>query len=451
MQDLEAMLDGVEKVLIKQRQQKAMGINDYNPLLSVLKNDDEVRLHSRFIYSMINPSSNHYRGCAFLSPFMKIVVGVERRSSSPMVHREWSGGGEQGGIDLLIIDGDKYYIIENKVWSGDSYRQIARYVMAVKRAFNLSNQQLKDDVSVVYLSPYGRKVSSKSLGKFIYSSDKSNITYDLFVTDQKVENNVLEAELDAVLSGASMSIDHVSYQNNIRSWLDVCLKETANLTNIHQSLAFYKGAVETMLNCKESEVASVEGYLLEKNNTDRIRQALAVEKAMPDVKGALLFDFFESISMITENKLQPVFEDTDDFVTPYTTKKCRDRFVKGSDRGNIGALFSFGSDEVYLCVFAGKQRLHLGVVATKGSKFEAFNELTLSGDYAVDGCELERRDNWPGVRPWYSTEILDDYVGFDEGLLKLFADDGLHCRNNLNRNVLSIIDCFSRCRVSSPV
>ena len=38
-----------------QNKQKSRGLNDYNIFTSLLKANDEVRLHSRFIYSLLNP------------------------------------------------------------------------------------------------------------------------------------------------------------------------------------------------------------------------------------------------------------------------------------------------------------------------------------------------------------------------------------------------------------
>ncbi len=42
-----------------QNQQKQQGLNDFTALGSVLKANDEVRLHTRFIYSLLNPQEKH--------------------------------------------------------------------------------------------------------------------------------------------------------------------------------------------------------------------------------------------------------------------------------------------------------------------------------------------------------------------------------------------------------
>jgi hypothetical protein len=58
----------------KRDAQKARGINDYSLLASVLDVNDEVRLHSRFLYSLLDPRGNHYQGGLFLELFLKVSV-----------------------------------------------------------------------------------------------------------------------------------------------------------------------------------------------------------------------------------------------------------------------------------------------------------------------------------------------------------------------------------------
>ncbi len=43
--------------------------NDYNPLLALNYAYDEVNLHSRMLFSLLNPLSNHGQGSLFLGLF----------------------------------------------------------------------------------------------------------------------------------------------------------------------------------------------------------------------------------------------------------------------------------------------------------------------------------------------------------------------------------------------
>nr|NJM04810.1 PD-(D/E)XK nuclease family protein [Desulfobacula sp.] len=91
----------------KERQKRQMndGLNDYNLLTSVLAPHDEVRLHSRMIYSLLNPEGKHYQDTFFLEKFIE-AVGLQKFSlniSNAKVHKEYKN------IDLYISDGEKTY------------------------------------------------------------------------------------------------------------------------------------------------------------------------------------------------------------------------------------------------------------------------------------------------------------------------------------------------------
>jgi len=93
-----------------QNKQKARGLNDFNLLTTVLKYDDEVRLHSRMIGNLINPHSKHYQGTLFLEKFLK-VIGLENWGLNL---NNIKIGIEYHDIDLYITDGIKHIIIETK-------------------------------------------------------------------------------------------------------------------------------------------------------------------------------------------------------------------------------------------------------------------------------------------------------------------------------------------------
>jgi len=65
---LEEYKDFFEKIKIfknEQNKQKQRGLNNYNILTSVLNKSDEVRLHSRMIFSLLNPNGTHYQSSYF--------------------------------------------------------------------------------------------------------------------------------------------------------------------------------------------------------------------------------------------------------------------------------------------------------------------------------------------------------------------------------------------------
>lgn len=110
-----------------QNKQKHRGLNDYNIFTSLLKASDEVRLHSRFIFSLLNPEGDHYQGTLFLEKFIE-AIGLSEfglNIDQATVHKEYKN------IDLYITDGEKHIIIENKIWAEDQRCQIIGYINKV--------------------------------------------------------------------------------------------------------------------------------------------------------------------------------------------------------------------------------------------------------------------------------------------------------------------------------
>ncbi|WP_085616123.1 PD-(D/E)XK nuclease family protein [Thalassospira alkalitolerans] len=129
---------------------KSMGINDYSLLNSVLRLNDEVRLHSRFIYSMINPLGDHYQNETFLREFLNLIQHLNIKNnidiSNANVLCEWQN------IDLLIHDNSYFLIIENKLRAKDQKNQISRYIEIVMQHFNIKIDEVSNRIAVIYLS-----------------------------------------------------------------------------------------------------------------------------------------------------------------------------------------------------------------------------------------------------------------------------------------------------------
>ncbi len=71
IEKFESMLKQIKILNDKLEVKKMRGNNDYNLFLALLDINDEVRLHSRFIYSLLDTSSPHYQKELFLGLFIK--------------------------------------------------------------------------------------------------------------------------------------------------------------------------------------------------------------------------------------------------------------------------------------------------------------------------------------------------------------------------------------------
>lgn len=258
-----------------QNQQKARGLNDFNVFTTLLKSSDEVRLHSRFIGALLNKDGLHYQGTLFLDKFLDKFkpnnFDFDAQSSRCSIERE-------NKIDIYLTDGINHIIIENKVYAGDQKNQIQRYIEHIK----YKNKDIDgSNIWVIYLS-LGRSEPSKySLGK--YTVDKTKLTHDEF----SVHYSNIHYKQNSVES------------NKIMYWLDDCLKEIKNITNLFGAISSYKEVVEKLSGTYRSNVMGLTEYVKsikpdhEKNHF--IKSAIKFNKEFPTYRINVIQSFFEEL------------------------------------------------------------------------------------------------------------------------------------------------------------
>ena len=160
---------------------------------------EEVRLHSAFIAELLNPKGSHGTGYRFLQAFLEIVgipdgyldlVHCSQNITERSIGRTTKTEG--GRIDIIIEDGNHAVIIENKIYAIDQKNQLLRY-------HNYGAKHFPKGFTLIYLTLDGHDADSSSLG------DKS--------------------------------IDYltISYEHEIRKWLDKCF-EIAEGKSLSQSV-----------------------------------------------------------------------------------------------------------------------------------------------------------------------------------------------------------------------
>lgn len=269
--------EDVNKFKEKQQKQKQRGLNDYNLLTTVLNEHDEVRLHSRVIGSLLNINGLHYQKELFLEKFMEIlkITEFEFNIEESNLFLEYQN------IDLYLTDGIKHIIIENKIYAGDQKNQIKRYYDTIKD----ENKDLEyNDILVIYLSIDRLQPSNYSLGNLAI---KDNYLID---------NN----EKIAIFK-------NINYKNEILNWLDNCLHEIQNITNLNESIQQYKNVVEKINNNYEEKVMSQKEFLLKKDN---LKLAIGLENSIKEAKCEIQFLFWEELqTQLTNNGHQFDFVD----------------------------------------------------------------------------------------------------------------------------------------------
>lgn len=125
---------------------------------------EEVRLHSAFIAELLNPKGNHGASYLFLQAFLDLLgmeegyidytrcsLNIRERYIGPVT--ETKGG----RIDIIIEDGNRAIIIENKIYAKDENNQLLRY-------YNYGKEEFPKGFQLLYLTLHGCKPHRCSLG-----------------------------------------------------------------------------------------------------------------------------------------------------------------------------------------------------------------------------------------------------------------------------------------------
>jgi len=256
--------DDIDRFFQLQGKQRQRGLNNYNLLTAVLQSSDEVRLHSRMLYSLLNPNGKHFQGSLFLTLFLDTLAlnefGVN--ANDCVVRKEYEN------IDLYITDGSKHIIIENKIHAGDQKLQIKRYIDIIKQE---NSDAEPEDIAVVYLS-LDRKVPSQySLG-------------DLKIKGKHIVD-VSGNEVSHFLS--------IHYKTEIMDWLKQCRYEVQNITNLNHAIEQYMDVVRMINNEYKGKAMTLADYL--KDHKELYPMAIAVSKVMPQVRKDIAEGFFNNV------------------------------------------------------------------------------------------------------------------------------------------------------------
>ena len=213
IEKFESMLKQIKVLSDKLEVKKLRGNNDYNLFLALFDASDEVRLHSRFICSLLDPNSPHYQKELFLELFIK-ACGLEDFGLNSQIAKVYK---EYENIDIYITDGTKHIILENKIYAGDQEAQIKRYIKTIQQ-----ENGNEAEIYVLFLSPQGREPTGYSLD-------------GLKIKDGRISNE----KGDEIAKFKA-----ISYDKEITAWLDLCLEETGNLTNLSAVISQYKNVIE---------------------------------------------------------------------------------------------------------------------------------------------------------------------------------------------------------------
>lgn len=212
---VKGLLIDVHRTVKHQKEIKKLKGENFN-IFSVLGMESrENATHSAFLGELLNPKGSHLFGTTFLELFIEEVNFPNLNEklfdiqTAKVVLEKFVGTRNDdlktgGRIDIYLIDANGNSIsIENKIYAGDQYAQIERYV---------SHNSKKN--TVFYLTLFGEEASEDSTG-------------DL----SKEEGYYC-----------------ISYAETIVGWLEKCLKEAAEQPILRESIKQYILLIKKLTN-----------------------------------------------------------------------------------------------------------------------------------------------------------------------------------------------------------
>ncbi len=237
------LFEEIKALRVKYDELNSSEAYDFNIFTLLHKSSDEVNLHSKFIYELLNPKGTHSQGRLFLDLFLKeILLNVPDERVDAFR--------EKYNIDILLQSSSNAIIIENKIYTKDHSSQLSRYLKKVK-----SLGYKKSNIHLIYLTLFGREP-----------------------LEEKVKGKVIS----------------ISYEEEIISWLEHCIEEVQEISSLREVLIQYLKVVEKLTHKSKEKglIMDTKKLLLKENN---LKNILAIEPSIVEAKIEVQFHFWQTL------------------------------------------------------------------------------------------------------------------------------------------------------------
>ncbi|MCU0439858.1 MAG: PD-(D/E)XK nuclease family protein [Raineya sp.] len=179
-------------------------------IFNILNLRNKELIHSAFIAELLNPNGSHYFGTIFLGFFIE-ELSLDHEYDSESLQKATvyvEKAFDNGRIDIYIqIPNKRNIIIENKIYAGDQEEQLYRYFEFDKQAH------------IIYLTLWGSEASENS---------KQGLKHIL----------------------------NISYQENIKNWLEKSLVISTSKPLVKENIAQYLNIVNSLTNQSPNDMES---------------------------------------------------------------------------------------------------------------------------------------------------------------------------------------------------
>lgn len=389
------LIESVKGIVSRYKDDAVQSGADFNIFQIIGLTSDEVRVHSAFLATLLDPQGSHRQGDLFLQLFTKqlsqIVHDFDTKSAVVECEKYIGRMTETTGgrIDIHIEDkkGHKI-IIENKIYAPDQTNQLIRY------------HNYAPDAVLLYLTLDGKEPGKDSAGDLIEEEQ-----YYL-----------------------------ISYSNEILDWLADCYEAVKRIPTLAEGINHYINLIKIITNQSTNimmtkEIAEVIG-----SSSSNIQAAIEIQRALQDVKINIQQKFWNKLieRFQSENyKVKTYFYDTEvDDLSEYIRNFVR---TNASGNGNIhkNKLYGIEIPVAEIDKYSIQWRIEVDHNIYCGFKIHKDNRLVCSGDKTFDYLRKHLSGKpWQYGETWLAWKYPnDERFNFREfrssGIFDL-ADDNLN-------------------------
>ena len=406
LNDFHQLIESVKGIESRYKDDAVQSGADFNIFQIIGLTSDEVRVHSAFLATLLDPQGSHRQGDLFLRLFTKQLSQIVHNfdTESAVVECEKYIGRMTettgGRIDIHISDekGHKI-IIENKIYAPDQTNQLIRY------------HNYAPDAVLLYLTLDGKAPGKDSVGDLIE------------------EQNYY----------------HISYSNEILDWLTECYEAVKKIPTLAEGINHYINLIKILTNQSTNIMMTKEIAEAIASSSSNIQAAIEIQRALQDVKGNIQQKFWNKLIERFQSesyKVKKYFYDTKvDDLSEYIRNFVR---TNASGSGDIHKNKWYGIEipVAEIDEYSIQWRIEVDHNIYYGFKLHKGNHLVLSGDKTFDYLRTHLSDNsWQYGETWLAWKYPNgnriNFREFNNPEIFDLADDNL---NMIDRIVKESID-----------
>jgi len=297
MSERQRVLNKIQKISKKHQKIKTKNGGDFNIFFILRKTNDEVNLHSKFIYELLNTEGSHHQKNLFLDLFIKEALDIDDCDKSSLKAFREATTEYNRRLDFLIVSKNYLIGIEMKIDAGDQYGQLADYYAELKK------KSKGRKIALFYLTRFGDNPSEKSRGNLEEGKEYHNRSFML----------------------------------DIDWWLDKCIYSTKNIPKLNEIIDQYKTVVEQITG-KITDIMEEDMNDIVKNVKD-VEAMNTLVNDYPRLWAQKENEFWDEL--ISKLEMRKVFRDRDYRIEPYeclTNEHGIDLIQKLRHKNGIGEI-----------------------------------------------------------------------------------------------------------------